>query len=240
LRINGDIKRNSIFAAILGLFLALVIVGSVVLIPNLNLFGSSDPDSPEQQLNIGSVKLGMRIANYMENRANDVVFVWCYNNTAVNVNLTNHYGVFVDGVAIYETNVTIFNVEGVDSGIISSSAMGPIVDALNATLDDLNTTAPNIDVMDIWPPTFLWDIAYSDKTSLSLMYSKDQGILAAVNGTWTMSEWILPGGVIMPFPQFEYAWLILESAFLVLDEEAETAVLSAIQFFIELIMGAVE
>ncbi len=215
-------------------------MGSVVLIPNLNLFGSSDSDGPDQQPSIGSVKLGKRIATYMETRADDVVFVWCYNNTVVNVNLTDHYEVFVDGVAIYETNVTIFNVEGVDSGTIGSSAVGPIADALNATLDDLNTTAPTINETDIWPPTFLWDIAYSDNTSLSLVYSKDQGIIAAVNGTWTMSEWMLPGGVVIPFPQFEYEWFVLESAFLVLDEEAEASVLSAIQSFIDLITGAVE
>ncbi|MHA2232988.1 MAG: hypothetical protein ACXAB4_10890 [Candidatus Hodarchaeales archaeon] len=239
MKINGDIKKNSLIASVLGLFLALTVVGSVLLLPNLDLFDSSEMPGPGPE-----PAMGARIAQYIDARSSDVSFAWCYNNTVVNVNLTALLGAFTNGILISSppsgvgtANVTAHISFGVTFGTTTSSKLDIVVNAFETALSELETISETVsDWMDIWPPTFMWDIAYSDGTSLSLVYSQEQHVIAVVNGTWSTSDCEVEPGIIVPFPSFEYNWTSYNNrAFLVLDEASEGLVLSAIQAYIDLV-----
>lgn len=242
MKINGDVKKNSLIASVAGLFLALTVVGAVLLVPNLDLFDSSEIPGPGPE-----PAMGARIAQYIDARSSDVSFAWCFNNTIVNVNLTDLFGVFVNGILISTppsgvgtANVTAHIISGVNFGETTSSELNYVVDAFETALNDLDTASETVsDWMDIWPPTFLWDIAYSDGTSLSLVYSQEQRVIAAVNGTWSTSDFEVEPGIIVPFPDVKYNWTSYDNrAYLVLDDASEALVLSAIQLYIDLVAEA--
>ncbi|MHA2364840.1 MAG: hypothetical protein ACXAC7_12870 [Candidatus Hodarchaeales archaeon] len=241
MKINGDIKKNSLLALLAGSILTIIVVSSIFVLPGI--IPISNPTEEEEPPN-ESLKLGARIAKYMNERASEVVFGWCYNNTFVNLNITELIGDYADGFLVYGApindstiNMSVLHVSGVDTGDINTEDFISVVDSFETALNELNNVSTEItDWMDIWPPTFLWDIAYEDGTSLSLVYSQEKQVIAAVNGTWTTSEFGLAGGVIIEFPNFEYNWEDYDNRkYFELDENSNQLVITAMERFLELI-----
>ena len=243
---NGSLMKYNIAAIIAGIALTLIIVGAIVFIPDLLLNTPTEPNG-----NNGNHKftIGSRIASYIESRSSDILFTWSYNNSIVNVNFTDQLGAYVDGVLTYGShvngsiaNVSLVGVFGSQTEEISSSILDSIFTNFEIAMEDLNETSDTIKGLgDIipWPPTFVWDIAFKDNTSISLMYSKDQHVLAAINGTWTASEYGLSGNETIEFPQFEYDYHSqdIPLPFLILDETTEQLVIDAVNTYVDLISG---
>ncbi|MFW9991127.1 MAG: hypothetical protein ACFFD4_03625 [Candidatus Odinarchaeota archaeon] len=250
MRINGDIKKNSLIAGLAGIFFTLVVLSAVFLGPAVLDF-INDPFTPgsEPGPDIVETKLGARIAKYMESRSSDVLFSWCYNNTFSNVNLTDFFQDYVDGFLIYGapvnesimgTNISVLHISGVETAEFDSSDLNTVATSFENALKGLDNVSTTItEWMDFWPPTFLWDVAYKDNTSISLAYSQEHRVIGIVNGTWTMSKFGLEGEIVVDFPQFEYNWESFDNrAYLILDDESEALVLTAIQVLYDKITGA--
>ena len=241
--------KYNIAAIIAGIILTLIIVGAIVFIPELFINIPREPNGNNGNHNGQKFTLGSRIASYIESRSSDILFTWSYNNSIVNINFTDQIGAYVDGVLTYGShingsiaNVSLVGVFGSQTEEISSSTLDSIFTNFEIAMESLNETSNTInDLGDItpWPPTFVWDIAFKDNTSISLMYSKDQHVLAAINGTWTASEYGLTGNETIEFPQFEYEYHSQEVplTFLILDETTEQLIINAINTYVDLVSG---
>jgi hypothetical protein len=248
MNLKGKIRRNHLFALTAGVSLTMVVIAAVFFLPELELFSSSEIPEP------GPIKgsaLGSRIASFMDSRTPDVVFAWSSNNTVVNSDLTEQFNDYVHAVMNYgipisvaRSNVSVFI--GVENFRMKTVENDP--EALNSVaenfenalhgLEDISASLTSLD--DIWPITFLWDIAYSDSTSLSLIYSQEYHVIAAINGTWIMDEMKLLDKTV-PFPYFQYDENHYDSVnFLELDPTTETLVTAAIQSYIDMTVGAFE
>jgi hypothetical protein len=245
---KGTLMKSNITAIIAGVALTLILVGAIVIIPDFITSITTEPNGNNHH-NGHKSTIGARIASYIESRGSDILFTWSYNNSVVNVNFTNQIGAYVDGVLTYGSHVngsvakvSLVGVFGSLSENVSSSTLDSIFNGFELAIEDLNETSDSKkDLGDItpWPPTFVWDIAFKDNTSISLIYSKDQHVLAAINGTWTVSEFGLSGNEIIEFPQFEYEYHSQDVPlpFLILDETAEQHVLNAVNSYVDLISG---
>ncbi|MFX0124365.1 MAG: hypothetical protein ACFFAE_12055 [Candidatus Hodarchaeota archaeon] len=246
---NGTLIKYNIVAIIAGIALTLVLVGAIVMIPDIISNIPTEPNGNNNNQNGHEFTIGSRIASYIESRSSEILFTWSYNNSVVNINFTNQIGAYVDGALTYGSHingsiskVSIVGVFGSRSEEISSSILNSIFNKFEIAIEDLNETSDSIkDLGDIepWPPTFVWDIAFNDNTSISLIYSKDQHVLAAINGTWTASEYGLSGDEIIEFPQFEYEYhsQYVPLPFLILNETAELQVLDAVNSYVDLVSG---
>ncbi|MFW9903811.1 MAG: hypothetical protein ACFFFH_05725 [Candidatus Thorarchaeota archaeon] len=244
---NGSLVKYNIAAIIAGIVLTLIIVGGIVFIPDSFFNPPTEPNGNNGNHNGQKLTIGSRIASYIESRSLDILFTWSYNNSIVNVNFTNQVGAYVDGVLTYGShvngsiaNVSLVGVFGSQTEEISSSILDSIFTSFEIAMEDLNETSNTITGLgDItpWPPTFIWDIAFKDNTSISLMYSKDQHVLAAINGTWTASEYGLSGNEAIEFPQFEYEYHSQDVPipFLILDETTEQFIIDAVNMYVDLI-----
>ncbi|MHA2500505.1 MAG: hypothetical protein ACXAEL_13140 [Candidatus Hodarchaeales archaeon] len=250
MKIKDKLRKNRSIVAI-GAFsiIALVVISSsIFLLPDLELFSSSETPEP------GPIKgsaLGTRIANFMDFRTPDVVFAWSSNNTVVNSDLTEQFNDYVHAVMNYgmpisaaRSNVSVFiglenfRMETVENDPEALNSVAEnFENALNG-LEDVSASLKSLD--DVLPVAFLWDIAYSDNTSLSLIYSQEYHVIAAINGTWIMGEIDLLGKTV-PFPYFQYDANHYDSVnFLELDRTTETPVTAAIQAYIDMTVGAFE
>lgn len=241
--------KYNIVAIIAGIVFTLIIVGAIVIIPDFFTNIPTEPNENNNNQNSHKFTIGSRIASYIESRSSDILFTWSYNNSVVNVNFTEQIGAYVDGVLTYGSHVngsvskvSLVGVFGSQSEEISSSTLNLIFNKFEIAIEDLNETSASIkDLGDLipWPPTFIWDIAFDDNTSISLIYSKDQHVLAAINGTWTASEYGLSGDEIIEFPQFEYEYhsQYVPLPFLILNETAEQHVLDAVNSYVDLVSG---
>jgi len=239
--------KNSILAVVAGAFLTIVVAGSIFLLPGIMNTINQDDQEPDR------LTLGARIADYIDTKAGDVVYTWCYNNSFVNLDLSEHFDFFVDGVRIDSLSDGVVYVDGVTSDPLrltnisllhdnteDRTRLNPIdlnsvIDEFEAALtplDELSTSVTGF--MEIFPPTFLYDIAYEDGNSTSIIYSQDYHVLAIINGTWdAMESYPVQIG-------FSYSTDFDDAAFFDLDGETEVAVTAAIQSFHDLITGAYE
>ncbi|MFX0174256.1 MAG: hypothetical protein ACFE9L_20440 [Candidatus Hodarchaeota archaeon] len=247
---NRTLMKYNIVAIIAGIGLTLIIVGAIVIIPDFIANIPTEPNGNNNNNHNGNdYTIGSRIASYIESRSSDIVFTWSYNNSIVNINFTDQIGAYVDGVLTYGSHVngsvakaSLVGIFGSLSEEISPSTLDSIFTEFEIAIEDLNETSDSIkDLGDLtpWSPTFIWDIAFNDNTSISLIYSKDQHVIAAINGTWTASEYGLSGDEIIEFPQFEYEYHSQDVPlpFLILDETAELQVLDAVNSYVDLISG---
>ncbi|MFX0085086.1 MAG: hypothetical protein ACFFAU_05380 [Candidatus Hodarchaeota archaeon] len=249
MKINGNIKSKTVIAAFLGTFLTIVVVSSVFLLPYiLESLNPSQPNGPYTPP-VTDLTIGARIAQYLDTRSSDIVFGFSYNNTFVNINISEIVQDYVDGFIIYGApmngstiNLTIIHISGADSIIINTTEFISVTDSFEIAMEGLNVSSTITDWTNIWPPTFMWDIAFNDNTSLSLVYSQTQSVIAAVNGTWEMSSFGFGDPpVFIDFPNFEYNWEEYDKRkYLVLDNESEILVLNAIQAFYDMIKHALE
>ena len=246
-KFNGNLKRNSIIAIIAGCVLTIGVVGTGTTMTAVIYFlsnpGTPPPDPGPGPGDVILQTIGARIAEYIDDRAADVVFGWCYNNTFVNLNITTHFPFYVDAVMLSgaldnstDLNLSVIHEPMAENTTVSSSSVSSVVNQLEKAITTLNDTSPTISSIDhIFPPTLLWDIAFSDNTSLSIVYSKQAHVFAAINGTWEYSDFIFHG---VRFPLFDYSTNPWDAAYLVLDNESEHLVLSALQALQDMIIEA--
>lgn len=184
--INGNIKKYGAIALIFG---GIISASLFVVVLNLgdDIVGPGDND-PSQFSGIGA-----RIAARMAETEDNISYVWMYNNSFVNGNLSEHYEQPIDGVRIglvnNEQKIALIHEPAAEVVDINQSDLNSVMSNFRGAIEVLNDTNQTMtDIMDIWPPSFICDIAYEDNTSLSLIFSKEKGVLSVVNGTWSLSS----------------------------------------------------
>ncbi|MFX0084637.1 MAG: hypothetical protein ACFFAU_03105 [Candidatus Hodarchaeota archaeon] len=189
--INGSIMKYGIIAIIIG-----GIIATSAFIIAFQLVNDGGGNGNNEPPIIGGI--GARIATRMAEAEENIVYIWMSNNTFVNNNLTEHYGKYIDGVnvglinetpnmaLIHEPEAELANINQEDLNNVMSNFRGAIT-VLNETSDIIMNTTQ------IWPPTFLCDIAYEDGTSLSIWFSKEHNVISILNGTWQLSPFDLHG-----------------------------------------------
>ena len=186
---NGNLQKYVAIAVIIGSIFAII---SFSVILNLTQTNLPDPNPPITQ------GLGMKIASRMETREGDISYIWCYNNTWVNLNLTEHYGEYIDGVLIdlvdQSPTAALIHEPTADFADIDQLDVNHILADFRNSLSVLNDTSTLIDNLgELLPLTFLIDIAYEDNSSVSVIYSKEHNLVSVINGTWTLSEHLFHG-----------------------------------------------
>ncbi len=236
-------NRNFILLVTAGV--CTLIIASFI-VSNLLFQNKGDIKEPDFK----NVKIGARIARYLNNRTDSVLFTWSYNNSIINTNLSDLVGAYCDGVLMYgdltnntTNNVSLVGVFGQKTGIMNSSALTTIVDKFIYALEKTSTNSTLVtswNDINPWPPMFWWDIAFDDSSSLSILYSKEQNMITAINGTWEMSEYGLNESTVIDFPHFEYNWEDdYYRAFLNLNDEGTMIILEAISIYLYQIVFAV-
>ncbi|MHA1967237.1 MAG: hypothetical protein ACW964_05500 [Candidatus Hodarchaeales archaeon] len=251
MKINGNLKSKSLLAVVSGSLLTLLIVSSVFFLPLvlefLNPSQLNDPNGPP----VTQMTIGARIAEYMDTRSSDILFGSSFNNSFVNTNLSDIVHDYVDGFIIYGApmngstiNLTIVHVLGANSTIINTNEFISVTDNFEIAMRGLDNVSAEVENWnDIMPTTFMWDIAFDDNTSLSLVYSQERKVMAAVNGTWEMSSFGFGDDppIFIDFPNFEYDWEEYDNRkYLVLDEESDALIQAAILNFYNMIKEALE
>lgn len=191
--INGNIMKYGIIAIVIG-----GIIATGAFIVAYNILNSEDPSNENGNGN-GNGKpieggIGARIAARMAASEENISYVWCYNNTWVNLNLSEHYvPIFIDGILVGLVNDTprmaLIHEPEAELADINQQDLNEVMANFRGALKVLNDTSQTLtDIMDIWPPSFICDIAYEDGTSLSLVFSKEHSVLSVLNGTWELSQ----------------------------------------------------
>ena len=175
-------KKYSLLAITIGVILAVS-----VLIVGFNLLNT--PNTDESQNGGG---IGAKIALRMEETHENISSVWIYNNTFANLDLSNLYGKFIDGIAIGSIDsvlkMVLIHEPTADIADISQQDLNSVMANFRSAIsevDDPSETYNNID--QIFPPSFICDIGYEDHTSLSLVFSSEFKVLGILNGTWQAS-----------------------------------------------------
>ncbi len=152
---------------------------------------------------------GIRAANYLNTRHDDIAFYWIYNSTFVNERISefyqaSHAGAYVDGVKMQHTEsgadievlFAPWNENVTGTGSINES----LWESLGSSLVDgaIGVMADNPDqeavVWNAGVPTLIIEIYFNDKTFFSLGYSSASNLVNLNNGTWTggFTEWGWP------------------------------------------------
>ena len=239
------LKKNRALAFIASGAIIAGIAISFLLIPTIIDVFSTELSGGSNDVDHNNSKLGARVAKYMDSRESDIVFGWCFNNTVVNDDLSSIFDHFIDAILISGAplNETVMNVSVVYHpeaivADINPYELAGIANGFENALVGLDEISTDITIWDnIWPPTFLWDIAYIDGSSLSLIYSREYHVIAAINGTWTRSGDMYLG---VMFPNFSYSTHSYETAYFVLGTASEALIESVIIDFQNMITGAFE
>jgi hypothetical protein len=193
-------------AVISAIVIALIIISGLYaatfFLPNDNTQTTTTTTSPG-----GSY--GIRAANYLNTRRNDIAFYWIYNSTFVNGRLSefyqaSHVGAYVDSVKMQRSESgadieVLFapwneNITGV--GSINESTWENLGGSLVDGAIGLMTDNPDQEA-EVWNagiPTLIIEIFFDDNTFFSLGYSSANNLVNLNNGTWTggFTEWGWP------------------------------------------------
>jgi hypothetical protein len=114
----------------------------------MNLDSDLDSEDPPQN------GIGYKIATRMEAAENNVAYVWSYNNTFTNLNLSTTYEKYIDGVRISKNQMALINEPLADLANIEQSTlnnvMGNFYDAISS-LTELSDSVETITPMKIIP-----------------------------------------------------------------------------------------
>ncbi|TFG13120.1 hypothetical protein EU537_07360 [Candidatus Thorarchaeota archaeon] len=185
--------RTSIVAAVA---FALIIVGSFLAVTFFL------PDGVTTPTNATGGSFGIRAAEYLNTRRDDVEFYWMSNSTFVNENLTNYYQrneptAFVDAVrmtkasehGLIEVLFTPCTANLVGTGEIPlhqwNIMSGALVDNAIAQMSDAEEYPDNFP--STWPIDFYVSIFFDDDTFFYLGYTSSDQMVYVQNGTWTGS-----------------------------------------------------
>ncbi|MFW9856757.1 MAG: hypothetical protein ACFFFG_17030 [Candidatus Thorarchaeota archaeon] len=140
-------------------------------------------------------KIGFRIASRMSASEDEIAYVWCYNNTFTNLNLSTHFGKYIDGVRVGRLangsqEMALIHEPVADFALVEQTDLNQAFTKFRGVIAQINESSDQItDLMDIWPPTYLMDLAYDNGSSLSLVFSKQHQILGVLDGTWILSNY---------------------------------------------------
>jgi hypothetical protein len=211
---NGNLQKYIAVAVILGSIFA-IITFSILL--NATQLTPQGPNPPVAK------GIGAKIAEGMETNEDNISYIWCYNNTWTNLNLSAHYEEFIDGVRIGLVDQTptaaLIHEPTANFAEIDQLSLNNIMADFRNSISVLNDTSTSFDdLIEIWPPTFLIDIAYEDNTSVSIIYSQEHNLISVVNGTWTLSEYLHHGiyQVIMDYSSDSFLFFPLDDPSLIL------------------------
>lgn len=176
--------KGLVIGTVFSVLLAIIVLSMVALVINLD-----SEDTPPPQNGIG-----YKIASRMEAAENDVEYVWSYNNTFTNLNLSTSYEKYIDGVRISKNKIALINEPSADIADIEQAILNSVMGNFYVAISSLTETSDTIEtIMDIFPPTLIMDIAYEDNTSISLMFSKTAKVVGVVNGTWSLTDHVHHG-----------------------------------------------
>ncbi len=197
--------RTSITAAIV---VAIVVIAGLyaatVLLPNGPTITTPTTTNPTTTTPSGGY--GVKAADYLNSRRDDIVFYWMSNSTFVNERLTNYYqdsepDAFVDGVTMYKNsdggNIEVlfapYSENIVGTGSISNDKWNELSGALvnDAIALMLDTTNPPDEFPQSWPIDWYIDIFFDDNTFFYIGYTASDQMVYLQNGTWSgeMTEW---------------------------------------------------
>jgi hypothetical protein len=200
---NGSVLRNGLLALITGGIIAIILFMTIsnFIYP---FFSPEDPpDDPIVEDTLGKI-----IAKQMETKESNIEYVWIYNNTWVNVELSAHYypahDKMIDGLLFgyIEENFSLALIHEPEADItqINRSELSPIMTKFRTAIVPLNTTSLDVQsIDDMWPPSFLMDIAYVDGSSFSIAFSQQYSVLGFFEGNWTQTEWDFWGVKVIQF-----------------------------------------
>jgi len=182
---NGNLQKYIAVAVILGSLFAIITFSVLLNATQLTPPGQNPPIAKG---------IGAKIAERMEANEDNISYIWCYNNSWVNLNLSEHYEQFIDGLRIGLVDQTptaaLIHEPTADIAEINQNMLNSVMADFRNSLSVLNDTSTIIDDLgDIMPLTFLIDIAYEDNTSISVIYSKEHNLVSVINGTWILSEY---------------------------------------------------
>lgn len=180
-RIEFGPSQPTVQSVVLAVGLSMTILVAAVVVPTL------------------TQPLGAAAASYVDARTDNIVFLWAYNCTLVNENLTQYYqesvDAYVDGVSI------LLNGSSPEVTVLFAPYTSQRTVEGQLTLDQWNDLRRNlftygIGVMDAapqhpdyfphtWPVTLLLDVYFSDNTVLSIGYTKQDQLVSIQYGTWT-------------------------------------------------------
>ncbi|MFW9904748.1 MAG: hypothetical protein ACFFFH_10480 [Candidatus Thorarchaeota archaeon] len=191
--INGNIIKYGIIAIVIG-----GIIASGAFIVAYNLLNSEDKDHENGNGNkngeIPTGGIGAKIAARMAASNDNISYVWCYNNTWVNINLSDYYDpLYIDGIRVGLVNDTprmaLIHEPSAELADINQEDLNNVMGNFQNAIKILNDTSQSFTgIMDIWPPSFICDIAYEGGNSLSLIFSQKYSVLSVLNGTWELSQ----------------------------------------------------
>ncbi|MFX0150410.1 MAG: hypothetical protein ACFFAJ_06495 [Candidatus Hodarchaeota archaeon] len=176
--------KGLIFGTIFSVLLAVVVLSMVAFIMNLD---SEDPPPPQNGI-------GYKIATRMEAAENNVEYVWSYNNTFTNLNLSTAYEKYIDGIRISKNQMALINEPSAEFASIEQSTLNNVMGNFYDAISSLTELSDSVEtIMDIIPPTLIMDIAYEDNTSVALVFSKTAKVVGVINGTWTLTDYFHHG-----------------------------------------------
>jgi hypothetical protein len=191
---NGNIIKYGIIAIVIGGIIAtsaFIFAYNILNAQDANHENGNGDGNGDGETPVGGI--GAQIASRMAASEENISYVWCYNNTWVNFNLSTHYDpLYIDGIRVGLVNDTpkmaLIHEPKAKVADISQEDLNDVMAHFRDAIKVLNDTSQTInDIMDIWPPSFICDIAYDDGTSLSLMFSREYSVLSVLNGTWELS-----------------------------------------------------
>ncbi|UCG01260.1 MAG: hypothetical protein JSW11_16790 [Candidatus Heimdallarchaeota archaeon] len=197
--LNGNILKYGIIAIVIG-----GIIATSAFIIAYNILNNQDTNHENGNGNgngdgngngeIPEGGIGAQIAARMAASEDNISYVWCYNNTWVNFNLSMHYTpLYIDGIRVGLVNdipkMALIHEPVAELADINQQDLNDVMANFRGAIEVLNDTSQTLtDIMDIFPPSFICDIAYEDGTSLSLIFSKEHSVLSVLNGTWELSQ----------------------------------------------------
>jgi hypothetical protein len=187
---NGYLKKQGILAILAG-----GITGILLFTTVLTLYHSFNtlPYVPPVEETIGS-----KIAEDMEKKESNITYVWIFNNTWVNINISEHYQRFIDGILIGDINGTfsmaLLNEPNAHIAPINRSELNKVMSIFRDSISTLNNVSENVTALnDVFPPSFLMDIAYEDGTAFSLAFSVEKSAISFIQGIWVQTEYYFRG-----------------------------------------------
>ncbi len=231
---NTDNKTNiligiglaaaTLLVLIAGTFLMAPFFSSMMTSPtnNNHMVNQEEPSLPpsgDELEGNDRLTVGAKIAQQMEELEDQIVFFWSYNNTWVNLNLSNMYSDFIDGLlaginqTTNESIIALVHEPSTSSATIDFNQITSIFHDFRTLVKTLSNTT-NRDLNSVFPSTFMIDIAYSDNSSISLIFSKEQRVLGVINGTWQYDLYYNWGfdnvhwGVEFPYFMYENTQLV--------------------------------
>lgn len=188
--INGNILRYGVIAIIIGSIIAVTVFTFALIALNNDLNNGNDNGNGEKV----EGGIGARIAERMADSEDNISYIWCYNNTWTNMNLSTHYERLIDGIRVGLINdipqMALIHEPEAEIANISQQTLNNALSGFRDAIEVLNVTSSSItDIDQIRPPTFMCDIAYEDGTCLSIIFSKQHEVISIYNGTWELSTY---------------------------------------------------